>query len=290
MAATTLTGAVRATRPRQWVKNVLVLAAPLAAGKLFERGVLVAALLAAVAFCLAACAIYLINDVHDLADDRRHPVKQHRPIAAGHVSPRAAVLLAATSGGAGLVLGFAIRPQLGVTLVVYVVLQVAYSWGLKHQPVLELACVAAGFLLRAVAGGTATGLPLSQWFLLVASFGSLFMVSGKRYSEMRGVGADAGTRPSLLRYTTTYLRFVWGLSTAITLMTYSLWAFEMSPGTGVPWHAISIAPFVLSVLRYAVHVDAGEAGEPEDIVLHDRVLQGLAVVWLALVCAGVFGA
>ena len=289
MAATNVVGAVRATRPRQWVKNVLVLAAPLAAGRLFEPGVLVPTLLAVVAFCLAAGAIYLLNDVRDADEDRRHPVKQSRPVAAGLVSPRSALLLATIFGVAALVLGFAIRPEFGITLVAYAVLQIAYSYWFKHQPVLDLACVAAGFLLRAVAGGAATGIPLSQWFLLVASFGSLFMVSGKRYSEMRGVGAVARTRRSLEGYTESYLRFVWALSTALTLMSYSLWAFEINPpGETVPWPPISIAPFVLGILRYAVHIDAGEAGEPEDIVLHDRVLQGLGLVWLAVVCAGVF--
>ncbi len=292
MAATALTDAVRATRPRQWVKNVLVLAAPVAAGRLFEPGILVPTLLAAVAFCMVASAVYLLNDVRDVDEDRRHPVKQHRPIAAGLITPRVASGLAVLAGIAGLVLGFAIRPQLGLTLVSYVALQVAYSVWLKHQPVLDLACVAAGFLLRAVAGGAATGIPLSGWFLLVASFGSLFMVSGKRYSEMRSLGADAGTRRALEAYTAGYLRFVWILSTSVTLMTYSLWAFEMNPpdDSGVPWNPISIAPFVLGTLRYAVHIDAGEAGEPEDIVLHDRVLQGLGVVWLVTVSAGVFGA
>jgi decaprenyl-phosphate phosphoribosyltransferase len=291
MAVTTVTGAVRATRPRQWVKNVLVLAAPLAAGRLFEPGILVPTLLAAVAFCLVAGGVYLVNDVRDVSEDRRHPSKQHRPVAAGQLTVRTALLTATILGAAGLALGFGIRVELGVTLIVYAVLQLAYSYGLKHQPVLDLACVAAAFLLRAVAGGAATGIPLSQWFLLVASFGSLFMVSGKRYSEMRGVGAAAGTRRSLEGYTETYLRFVWALSTALTLMSYSLWAFEMSPpGAEVPWHPISIAPFVLGTLRYAVHIDAGEAGEPEEIVLHDRILQLLGVIWLATVCAGVFGA
>jgi decaprenyl-phosphate phosphoribosyltransferase len=286
-----VTSAVVATRPRQWAKNVLVLAAPLAAGRLFEPDVLVPTLLAAVAFCLAAGAIYLLNDVRDAEEDRRHPVKQLRPVAAGQLGARPALLLATILGVTALVLGFAIRLELGITLVAYGVLQIAYSYGFKHQPVLDLACVAAGFLLRAVAGGAATGIPLSQWFLLVASFGSLFMVSGKRYSEMRGVGAVAGTRRSLEGYTESYLRFVWALSTALTVTSYSLWAFEINPpGEHVPWPPISIAPFVLGILRYAVHIDAGEAGEPEDIVLHDRVLQGLGLVWLAVVCAGVFNA
>jgi decaprenyl-phosphate phosphoribosyltransferase len=147
--------------------------------------------------------------------------------------------------------------------------------------------VAVGFLMRAVAGGLAASLPISQWFLLVAGFGSLFIVAGKRYSELDTLGREAGTRRSLVRYTGTYLRFVWSTAAAATVMSYSLWAFEMSRGTSEPWHMLSIGAFVLGVLRYAVDIDAGTAAEPEDIVLADHVLQGLGVVWLLFVALGI---
>ena len=162
---------------------------------------------------------------------------------------------------------------------------------LKHLPVIDLAMVAAGFLLRAIAGGVATGIPLSQWFLLVAPFGSLFMVAGQALLGDEGsVGAAAGTRSSLDRYSESYLRFVWMLAAVLVVISYSLWAFENrgSPPLGVPWTAISIAPFTLGLLQYALEVDAGQAGEPEDVVLHDHVLQGLGVVWLATIAVAVY--
>jgi decaprenyl-phosphate phosphoribosyltransferase len=282
---------VRAVRPRQWVKNVLVTAAPLAAGRLFEPDVLRATAVSFALFCLASSAVYLVNDTIDIEEDRRHPRKRMRPIAAGVVSRPVAVALAvvlfalALSGAVLLT-----RPALAGVLGSYVVIQLAYCLFLKNQPVIDLAVVASGFLLRGIAGGVAVGLLLSQWFLLVAAFGSLFMVAGKRYSELILVGDAAATRKTLREYSASYLRFVWSLSAGVTCTTYSLWAFEMGEiQEGIPWSTISIAPFVLAILRYAVDVDKGTAGAPEDIVLRDRVLLGMGVVWLVTVGMGVFG-
>src|SRR5918998_3295742 len=180
-----LPAAVRAMRPKQWVKNVLVATAPLAGGRLLETSVLIGVGLAFVAFCLVSSAVYLLNDVRDVEEDRLHPRKRFRPIAAGQLAPGAALLIAGVAGAAGVAIGFWTSVPLGVVLVIYVVLQVLSSLTLKHLRVVDLAMVAGGFLLRAIAGGVATGNALSQWFLLVASFGSLFMVAGKRYSEMK---------------------------------------------------------------------------------------------------------
>jgi decaprenyl-phosphate phosphoribosyltransferase len=166
---------------------------------------------------------------------------------------------------------------------------VLYSCWLKHEPVLDLTMVTGGFLMRAVAGGLAAGLPISDWFLLVAGFGSLFIVSGKRYSELHTLGSEAGTRRSLVRYTDSYLRFVWSIAAAATITAYCLWAFENSGESDVPWHTLSIVPFVVGLLRYAVDIDAGEAAEPEDIVWGDRLLQAVGVVWLVLLTLGVVG-
>ncbi|MDO5535637.1 MAG: decaprenyl-phosphate phosphoribosyltransferase [Propionibacteriaceae bacterium] len=286
-----LPAAIRAMRPRQWVKNVLVLAAPVAAGSLLQPWVLLNTLGAFVAFCLVSASIYLINDVRDVDADRQHPKKRFRPIAAGELAPRTALILAGVCLAASLTLGVLIAPLLAVTLAVYWVLQVGYSLFLKNEPIIDLAMVASGFLLRAVAGGVASGIALSQWFLLVAAFGSLFMVAGKRYSEMRELGAEAGTRASLARYTDTYLRFVWTLACTAVILFYSLWAFEQSnqasPGA-IGWHAISIAPFSLALLRYAYVTDSGSAGEPEDVVLSDRVLQVLGLAWVVPVALAVF--
>jgi decaprenyl-phosphate phosphoribosyltransferase len=287
--ATVAGGVVRTMRPRQWLKNVLVLAAPLAAGTLLDPAVLLPTALAFVLFCLAASGIYLLNDVHDVAEDRRHPRKRWRPVAAGIVPvPVAVVVGVVLLVGVLAVAALLSRPQLAGVLGAYVVISLAYSYFLKDQPVIDLAVVASGFLLRGVAGGAAAGIQLSQWFLLVAAFGALFMVAGKRYGELVAVGDGAQTRKSLAEYSPSYLRFVWSLSAAVACTAYSLWAFELRAAhDGFPWETASIAPFVLGLLRYAVDVDRGRAGAPEDVVLGDRVLLGLGVLWVGLVVAGV---
>jgi decaprenyl-phosphate phosphoribosyltransferase len=278
-----LRGLVRTARPHQWVKNVLVAAGPLAAGTLLARSSVLAVLVAFVGFCLAASTIYLVNDVLDVAEDRAHPTKRHRPIAAGVVSPRAAVttavVLAAVVLAGSLVLDY---PELALVLAVYLVLQLSYCFWLKHQPVLDLAVVSSGFLLRAVGGGVAADVDLSPWFLLVAAFGSLFMVAGKRYSEVHLLGEGiATTRRSLELYSQSYLRFVWSIAAAATVVFYCLWAFDLQTNP-TTLTQLSVIPFVLAMLRYAVDIDRGAAGEPETIVLGDRTLQLLGACWLGL--------
>ncbi len=282
-----------ALRPRQWTKNVLVAAVPLAAGQLNERDVLRATFVAFLAFCAVASATYLLNDVLDVQSDRAHPVKRGRAVARGDLSRGAALVVAAVLclGGFAVAAAFT-RTALVWTLLGYAVVTVVYSSWLKHEPVLELALLSAGFLLRAIAGGAATGIPVSQWFLIVAGFGSLFMAAGKRFSELvsRQDGA-AETRRSLAHYTPGYLRFVWSLAASVTVLGYCLWAFEVgSRQTGITaWAAWSVVPFVLAVLRYGMDIDAGRAEAPEDVALRDRPLQVLAVVWLVLFALGAAG-
>ncbi len=285
-------GIIKAIRPRQWVKNLLVLAAPLAAlGGDVEydyKQVLLRVGVAFVAFCLAASCIYLINDSRDVEADRAHPTKRFRPIAAGVVPLPLAYGLAVVLGVASLVISWLISPDLALVMAVYIGVQLAYCFGLKHQAVLDICIVSSGFLIRAIAGGVAAGIPLSQWFLLVMAFGSLFMAAGKRYAELQlAERTGAKIRKSLESYTSSYLRFVWTLSATAVVLCYGLWAFERDGNAG-SWFAVSMVPFTVAILRYAVDIDGGEAGEPEDIALHDRVLQMLALVWIGTVGAAVF--
>ena len=284
-----LRGLVAGARPRQWIKNLLVFAAPVASGAVLHPDVLGPTLIAFALFCLAASGVYFINDVRDVEADRRHPTKRRRPVASGALPIPLAVAAGTVALVAAPVLALLFsRPATAVVLGSYIVISLAYSFFLKDQPVIDLAVVASGFLLRGIAGGAAAGLPLSQWFLLVASFGALFMVAGKRYAELVAVGERAGTRRSLRGYSASYLRFVWSMSAGIACTAYSLWAFELrSAHAGFPWESISIAPFVLGLLRYAVDVDSGRAGSPEDVVLGDRVLLGLGVLWALLVGIGI---
>ncbi|NKZ10054.1 decaprenyl-phosphate phosphoribosyltransferase [Mycolicibacterium septicum DSM 44393] len=280
-------GIIKALRPRQWIKNVLVVAAPLATlggdvhydyGDLFFKvGV------AFVAFSLAASSIYLVNDARDVEADRQHPTKRFRPIAAGVVSPALAYALAIVLAVTTLAISAAIAPSLALVIGVYLAIQLGYCFGLKHQAVLDICIVSSAYLMRAIAGGAATGIPLSQWFLLVMAFASLFMVAGKRYAELQlAERTGAKIRKSLEGYTDTYLRFVWTMSATAVVVCYGLWAFERDGHSG-SWFAVSMVPITIAVLRYAVDVDGGVAGEPEDIVLQDRVLQVLGVAWIAII-------
>ncbi|HTM84563.1 MAG TPA: decaprenyl-phosphate phosphoribosyltransferase [Mycobacterium sp.] len=278
-------------RPRQWVKNVLVLAAPLAAlgGDVHYDYAEVGskALVAFVVFCLAASATYLVNDARDVEADRAHPTKRFRPIAAGVLPVGLAYALAAVLAAASLAISWWLTPGLALVMAIYLAMQLAYCFGLKHQAVLDICIVSSGFLLRAIAGGVAAGIYLSQWFLLVMAFGSLFMVAGKRYAEKQlAEQTGAKIRKSLESYTSTYLRFVWTMSATATLVCYSLYAFERDSGSG-SWYAVSIIPIIVGILRYAVDVDGGMAGEAEDILRRDRVLQLMALAWIGTIGAAV---
>ena len=286
-------GIVKAVRPRQWVKNLLVLAAPLFAlgGDVSYdyRDVLTKVGIAFVAFSLGASAIYLINDARDVEADRQHPTKQFRPIAAGVVPVWLAYVLAVALAAASLAISFLATPNLAIVMAIYLVIQLAYCFGLKHQAVLDICIVSSGFLIRAIAGGVAADIRLSQWFLLVMAFGSLFMVAGKRYAELQlAERTGAKIRKSLESYTSTYLRFVWTLSATAVVVCYGLWAFERDRIADGSWFAISMVPFTIAILRYAVDVDGGQAGEPEDIAMRDRVLQFLAVALIGTLGAAVY--
>ncbi|MDQ3901441.1 MAG: decaprenyl-phosphate phosphoribosyltransferase [Actinomycetota bacterium] len=282
-------GLVRAMRPRQWVKNVLVLAAPFAGGVLFHLHILTAVGIAFIAFSLAAAGVYLVNDVQDIEADRAHPTKRNRPIAAGVVAPQLALAVAGVLFVAAVATSFVASTDLALVTAIYIAVQLSYCWWLKHQPVVDISIVASGFLLRAIAGGAAAQIALSQWFLLTTAFGSLFMVAGKRYAEIRlAERTGAKIRKSLERYTSSYLRFVWTLSATGVIMTYGLWAFQLSQANHSRWPVISLVPFVVAVLRYAVDVDGGNGGEPEEIALSDRVLQVLGACLVLTLIAAVY--
>ncbi|MGA8548441.1 MAG: decaprenyl-phosphate phosphoribosyltransferase [Mycobacterium sp.] len=289
--ANLVVGLFRAIRPRQWVKNVLVLLAPLAALGTDVRydyaDVLGKEAIAFVVFSLAASSIYLINDVQDVEADREHPTKRFRPIAAGVVPEWLAYVVAAVLGVGSLVVSWWLTPNLALVIAVYLGMQLAYCFGLKHQAVIDICILSSAYLIRAIGGGVAAGIYLSQWFLLGIAFASLFMGAGKRYAELQlAERTGAKIRKSLESYTGTYLRFVWTMSATALVVCYGLWAFERDRYSG-NWFAVSMIPFTIAILRYAVDVDGGLAGEPEDIALRDRVLQLLFVAWIGTIGAAV---
>ena len=284
---------VAEARPKQWIKNLLVFAAPGAAGVLDQGTAMLQSLGAFVAFCLAASGTYYLNDASDIEADRVHPTKRYRPIAAGEIP----VGLARAIGVAALVgsvaLALAVNWRLAVVIGSYLTITTAYSLWLKHIAVVDVVGVAAGFVLRAVAGGAAVDVPISDWFFIVASFGSLFMVVGKRRAEIAELGEDAArTRVTLGTYSSHYLGHLQTVATSVVMIGYCLWAFEKAhqAAASVPWFQMSIVPFALAILRYALLVDSGQGGAPEEVVIRDRSLQVMGLAWGVLFTIGVYSA
>ena len=274
-------GVLRLLRPDHWTKNLLVFAAPLAAGQLLHPVALGRAALAFAGFCLAASAVYCVNDVFDAAYDAVHPVKRSRPVASGLVDPRLAVAVAVPLAALAILLqsSTGLREILGL----YLAVNVGYALWLKRRAVIETAVVASGFVLRPLGGVAATGIGMSGWLLVVCGGGALCMVGGKRLSEQVRMGALVeASRPMTTRYSPFQLRLLITCSAAVLVGAYVLWAVgDAAASRGeVPWAALSTTPLTLALLRYEQAIRAGAAERPERVVLQDRVLQALGLVWL----------
>ncbi|GAA3507724.1 decaprenyl-phosphate phosphoribosyltransferase [Streptosporangium album] len=276
---------VRACRPRQWLKNALVFAAPAAAGVLGTAQGLLDALIAFAAFCVAASGTYLLNDAADVEADRRHPRKRHRPIAAGLVPVRLAWVAGALLVTlAPVVAALSGSWRLPAVVAGYLALTFAYTYWLKHQEVVDLVAVAGCHVIRAYAGAVTVDVPVTSWFLVVISLGSLQLVVGKREAELRASGGNS-TRAILAAYTPGYLAGVRAMSSGAMIVTYCLWALNDHPA---PFYGLSIVPFVLIVLRHNLLVDRGVGEEPEELALRDRHLQMFIALLLVLLTTGIY--
>ncbi len=288
-----LSALLRAARPKQWLKNVLVFAAPGAAGVLDQGHELALTVLAFVAFCFAASGTYIWNDLLDVEADRRHPTKCKRPIAAGELSVRAARVAGVVLPIASLVLaGLTGRWQTVAVIGTYLVITIAYTLRLKHVAVVDLVTIASGFVLRAAAGAVAVDVPMSRWFVLCITFGSLFIVVGKRYAELNHLGDAAGTRVTLEVYTVGYLRTLLAVSLGGVLISYCVWAFETSELASTEWplYELSIVPMMMALFRYLLVLDEGGGAAPEEVFASDRTLQLLGVCWAVIYGLAVYTA
>jgi decaprenyl-phosphate phosphoribosyltransferase len=278
---------LRTARPRQWPKNLLVFAAPLAGASLGRRDGLVYALVAAAAFGFASVAVYFINDVADAERDRRHPRKRHRPVAAGELPGQHAIVLGALSAVAGLVVGVLIsEPLLTAAVGGYLALSFLYSWVLKHIAVVELMFVASGFLLRVLGGAAATHVPPSGWFLLVCSLGAFGVAIAKRYTELANLGDEAiRHRPVMRFYRPAALRLGQIAVGAFMIAAYLAWAAGEHPGAR-PWHLASAVPLAAALVRFGFLTGRRTVAPVEDLLTRDGPMLACEAAWLALFVAG----
>ena len=288
----TLVEIFKSLRPQQWIKNLFIFA-PIIFSRHFLEGPLVLRTAAAfVAFCLVSSAHYIFNDIQDLEEDRLHPVKSQRPLASGRLEKAPAVAAMLVLAAAGLGLSAALSLPFFYAAVGYLVLQVLYSLRLKHVVILDIFVVAAGFVIRVVAGGLVIGVGISSWLLICTMLLALFLAMSKRRHELVLLVGDAGNhRPILKEYTTYLLDQMISVVTASTLVAYCL--YTISEDTVARFgtkNLILTVPFVLyGIFRYLylVHQRSG-GGSPEHLILKDRPLLIDIFLWVvsALVIIG----
>jgi len=286
---------IAALRPRQWTKNLIVFAAPLFAFSINIQSFL-GSLLAFALFCCASSSFYLLNDIVDVKSDRQHPVKCHRPIAAGLVSIPVALGMALVLLGGAVIVGWLKSPRLGITLMGYALLQLAYNIKLKRTVIMDIGAIAIGFVLRAYAGFAATGVVLSYWFLLCTAMLALFLAVEKRKAELRLASiTGAPTRAVLKRYSIPLLSRMENTVTTATVLTYALWSSgPQVSGASTPWMLVTL-PFVLyGIFRYQLLSDpeeierrssdgveqGGTSERPEEILLTDLPILINVVCWV----------
>ena len=284
---------IRLVRPHQYAKNLLVFAAPGAAGRLDEWSVIGSTILAFALFCAVSSAGYVTNDLLDAEADRLHPIKKDRPIASGAVD---------TKGAIAVLLGLAVpsvllSPLLGwsflATLVGYAAVSLTYSTVLKRIPWVELIAVSAGFLLRAVAGGAATDTPISGWFLLVVSAGALLVIAGKRLGELIALGGGSASRAVLAGYQRSQLQLVAAVASALAVGGYATWAAaeanDRATGSdGGLLLRLSVIPFAFAIGRYLVLSWRGAGETPESLIVRDRFMLAAGACWVIVYSIGFY--
>ena len=270
-------------RPDQWTKNLIVFAALIFAVKLLDPAATAKAAAAFLIFCALSGAVYLINDVADRAQDREHPVKRMRPIAAGDLSPGAAMIAAVVLSAIALTASFALRPAFGVVAAAYLALFVVYTRSLKHVVVLDVMTIAIGFVLRAVAGGLVISVHISNWLLVCTMLGALFLGLAKRRHEITLLAAGAkGHRRILEEYDPYLLDQMIGVVAAATMVAYIIYCAspETHASFGTEWMVLTTPFPIYGLFRYLylVHRKAG-GGSPSDMLLEDRPLLACVLLW-----------
>ena len=286
---------LKALRPRQWTKNLIVFAAPLFAFSINLQSLL-GSLLAFALFCGASSSFYLINDLVDVEADRQHPVKSQRPIASGLVSIPVAIGMAVLLLGSALTLSWLRAPQLGASITAYALLQVAYNLRLKRMVILDIGAIATGFVLRAFGGAAATGVVLSSWFLLCTGMLALFLGIEKRKAELRLIQLKGSTPRSVLkRYSLPMLSRMENVVTSSTIVTYALWSSgPYMRGASTSWMLLTIPFLLYGIFRYQLLSDpqeislnsdtnieqGGSSERPEEVLLKDVPILLTVIGWV----------
>lgn len=265
-------------RPHHWIKNLFLFAAPFFGGVIFKEGFLKAAIPAFFAFSFAASAVYIFNDIIDKQRDRLHPLKNKRPIASGAVEYKMAILIALFLLFLSLYISFKIEKGFFLYVVFYLLLQIAYSLKLKNIAILDIFCIAAGFVIRVMAGGRAFHIEVSPWLFATMFMISLVLASGKRLSETRLLHDSASNhRKSLNDYSEGFLKDILIISSGTAIVTYALYTVEQSQEL-----IFTIPVVVFGLFRYLRLANSG-TGDATEALTKDLQLAIAVIIWLGLV-------
>lgn len=266
-------------RPAQWLKNLMLFFPPFLAGHALQEGVFATGLVPFLSFCLVSSAGYLLNDLLDCERDQLHPHKRLRPLASGLISIPAAAVVSVLLFAVGVALAAVSAPPAFVALLLgYASVSVAYSLYLKQKAIVDLFCIAAGFLIRLQAGGELFAVPISPWLFLSVLLLSLFLSTGKRLSELQALGEGAGDhRVSLAGYPPGFLMGTLYLTAGTVLVTYAMYVVQR------PKLIYTVPLCLFGLLRYILRVSSGKGGDPTEALLKDRVLLVVGLAWVLLV-------
>jgi decaprenyl-phosphate phosphoribosyltransferase len=277
---------VEALRLKQWIKSVFVFAPLIFSNNFRSAQGIAAASIVAVSFCMSASAVYLFNDVCDLEYDQRHPTKRNRPVARGAVRCPEAILMAAVLLVPGIGAPALLSPRISVLMAGYVIMNVVYSRVLKDEAFVDVMVIAAGFILRVVAGAWAIDVPVSRWMILTTFFLALFLGFGKRREEMVAMGGAHAQRAVLRHYSLELLNGLIIVTAALTITTYSLYAItsRMVVTLGLEGFVWTVPLVVFGVFRYlGILMNDNNGGDPAEILLRDRLLIADVALWIGLV-------
>ncbi|RJX35462.1 MAG: decaprenyl-phosphate phosphoribosyltransferase [Desulfurivibrio sp.] len=274
---------IKLLRPKHWLKNLLLFFPPFMAGTIFEAGMIWQGIVPFLAFSLAASSIYIINDIVDAKKDAQHPVKKNRPIPTGRVNRGSAAVIAVFFLIFATVAGYLVSLNFLLLLVSYFVITTIYSFKLKGEPIFDIFCISAGFLLRLEAGGVAFGIAISEWLFLSVFLLSIFLSTGKRLSEKKMLGQEAGShRTSLGRYPEGFLEGAMYMTGAAVLVTYSMYVIYR------PKLIYTILLCCFGLFRYIYLVQSGREGDPTESLLSDAPLFLVSFLWVLVLGWGIY--
>lgn len=265
---------IKLLRMKHYIKNLIIFVPMFFGGVIFDINKLKFGIVGFLIFSVTSSAIYILNDLRDIENDRMHPTKKNRPLASGTIKPYQGIIVMILCIFTAGILSIVLKNIVAIILLgAYFILNIAYSMGLKNKPIIDIVILASGFVIRIFYGGAITHVVISKWLYLVVTVGSLYMGLGKRRNELK---KQTETREVLKYYNVAFLDKNMYVCVALTNVFYALWTFEM-PNPRISW---TIPIFIVLLMCYSLDIEGESDGDPVEVILHDKILVGIILVYV----------